>query len=318
MLETSGRRVLVTGGAGFIGSHLVDQLLRQGWEVTVLDNLSNGKRSHVERFSQNSSVRFIEGDVADPTLMRRLIRDCEPEVVYHLAALHFIPFCIANPFETLRTNVLGTQALLDVIPNSSVRKLVFTSTGDVYSDKPSPHTEEDPTGPQNVYGQSKLWCEQLLDLSRNHITGVSLLVARLFNVYGPRETNPHVVPEIIELLRKGDVLPLGNVDARRDYVYCSDVAEALIRIAMYEGNLNVFNVGTGRETSVHEIVHVLGQILDRDLFVTRDEKRFRKIDRPHLCADTSRLFTEVGWVPNIGIAEGLKELLRFEGFLTNP
>jgi UDP-glucose 4-epimerase len=271
----------------------------------------------LEQFTENPGFHFVAGDVADASSMRQLVRRCEPDLIYHLAALHFIPSCIANPFETVRTNLLGTQALLSAIDASPVKKFVLASTGDVYLPKDSPHAEGDPTGSQNIYGQSKLWCEQLIDLSRRSVPGVSFVVARFFNVYGPGETNPHVIPDILELLRKGDVLPLGNVDARRDYVYSSDIVEALSRLGEYEGDLDVVNVGTGHETSVREIVTTIGQILGRELSITRDERRFRAVDRPHLCADTSRLRKTLGWVPAVDLTRGLRELLRVEGLLAS-
>jgi UDP-glucose 4-epimerase len=314
---TPVRRALVTGGAGFIGSHLIERLLSRDWKVTAMDNLSNGRKSNVDRFLGNCGYRFVEGDIADPSLMCHVVQECEPEVVYHLAALHFIPWCVANPCETLRTNVFGTQSLLDALAPSSVRKFVFTSTSDVYLPKDSPHTEEDPTGPPNIYGQSKLCCEQLLDLSRRRMPWVRFLVVRLFNVYGPGETNPHVIPDIFELLRKGGVLPLGNVDTGRDFVHVSDVADAFLRLADYSGDLNTFNLGTSRETTAREIVGILGPILGRELSVTRDEARFRRVDRAHLCADISKASGALGWVPKVGIAEGLQHLLRVEGFITD-
>lgn len=309
------RRALVTGGAGFIGSHLVARLLGQGCDVTVVDDLSNGRLRHVERFSAQRELHFVEGDIVDRGLVRHLVREREPDVVYHLAALHFIPACVANPLETLRVNVLGTQAVLEALPSSAVKTFVFSSTADVYRPKGTPHAEGDPTAPQNIYGESKLCDERLLDLARRQLPGLRFVVARLFNAYGPGETNPHVIPDILEAVRKGDVLPLGNVEARRDYVHCADVAEALVRLGGYQGACDVFNVGTGRETSVREIVALLGRILGRELTIARDEERFRSVDRPHLCADTSRLARELGWVPPIGIVEGLRDLLRAEGIL---
>src|SRR5439155_2778218 len=147
--------------------------------------------------------------------------------IFHFAAVHYIPFCTANPFEAMRINVLGTQAVIDAAAAGPTGRIVFASTSDVYSVKDAPLSEDDPIGPYTVYGTTKMMSERLLWLATTMNPRLSVSVARLFNVYGPRETNPHVLPEVLDQLKSGGcTLRLGNLWPLRDFVFVEDVADA--------------------------------------------------------------------------------------------
>jgi UDP-glucose 4-epimerase len=306
----STRPAVVLGGAGFIGHHLVERLLAMGQPVVVVDDLSRGRREHLP---QSGRLRVVHGDVAEPGVVGAVLDSTRPAVVYHLAAMHFIPECVANPSATVRVNVLGTQVVLEALATHPTTRLVFASTADVYAPAAAAHAEDAPLEPGNVYGASKLMGEQLLDLARRGRPDAGRLVAlRFFNVYGPGETNPHVLPDVLGHLRRGAPLALGNLEPRRDYVHVRDVADALVRAAAYTGRRDVFNVGTGIGTSVRALIETLGHVLGRPLAVRQDPAKVRPVERMHLVADATRARAELGWTPAHTLADGLADLVRAE------
>lgn len=304
------RSVLVTGGAGFIGSSLVRRLLTLGYRVTVFDNLVNGLASFLP---EHEELVFANGDVTDADeLSCALSSGCE--LVVHLAAHHYIPYCDAHPAETIRTNVFGTQCLLDAIGQSeSARRLVFASTAAVYAPTSAETKESDLVQPIDIYGISKKCGEEMVELfERRH--GVSSVSARLFNVIGPRETNPHLLPEIIEQLSAGNGrLELGNLVPTRDYIYVDDVSDALVRLLESDVRGTV-NVGTGAAFSARQMVDEIGAILGRELVVASVPERQRAGDRPALLADNTRL-RELGWQPEGDFRESLRKTLAAYGLL---
>ena len=306
------RPMLVVGGAGFVGHHLVPRLLADDHDVVVIDNLSRGS---LERFGPHlgdARLGLVRGDVTDAVLVREVVAEVRPAVVFHLAAIHFIPYCDAHPSETLLVNVVGTQLVLDALALVPDARLVFASTADVYAPSAAPHREDDPITTGGVYGASKRSCEELLAIARRRDPQRRLLAARLFNVFGPGETNPHVLPDILAQVREGGTLRLGNLDARRDYVHARDVADALVRLATYDGGETVFNVGTGVGTSVRELVAALGKVLDRSLRIEQDPAKVRPVERMHLVGDTTRARQELGWTPRLTLHDGLRDLVAHE------
>lgn len=309
--------VLVTGGAGFIGSHVVDCLLAQGRRVVAIDNLRSGSVANVRHLHGREGFRLETGDLRDEAFLTRVVELGPFDTVYHLAALHYIPDCAARPAETLSVNVVGTQALLDRLNQCPPRRFLFASTGDVYAHKDGPHREEDPLEPFNIYGLSKLFGERLVEAASRSQDGASFVVARLFNTYGPRETNPHVIPQILGEIRWGDRIRLGNLWPERDYIYVSDTAAALLALGTYRefSPFQIFNVGTGVTASVEEVVKLLGQILGIRFCVEVDAERVRPVERPHLQADITRLQQATGWRPAYSLGEGLRRLCVAECLL---
>lgn len=304
-------RLLVTGGAGFVGSHLVRLLLSQGRPVVVYDNFRAGRRESLASTSDLLSV--YDGDVRDHQSLRDAVQLYRPRAVIHLAALHYIPYCSSHPVETLEVNVVGTQVVLEACRDADVRRFVFVSSAAVYAPGDRAHKEDDALGPSDIYGLSKLFGEQLIHQFHG-ATGITSYIARLFNVYGPGETNPHVIPEIVEQLGRGDRLELGNTSARRDLVHARDVARALVCLLENETPpIGVFNVGTGRETSVDEVIDLMEAELGRAIQVEHSPARMRPVDRPHLRADASLMRDKLGWRPTISLRQGLRELLKVAG-----
>jgi UDP-glucose 4-epimerase len=311
-LPSAGTRVLVTGGAGFIGSAVVSRLLAGGCEVAVVDNLTAGTRRSLPS-EWTTHFTFFEQDLVDRTGLQQIVFEFEPEACVHLAAVHFIPQCTAHPAATIETNVLGTQNLIDaLLATGRCARVVFASTADVYQADLSAHDENAALSPNNIYGVSKLCCEQLLRIasSGGRLTPV---VARLFNVYGPGETNPHILPEMVDQLLVGSELVLGNLTPRRDYVFVEDVADVLVALTASTSDMSLVNVGTGRSLSVSDLVEIASALLDRPLTMSQDPKRTRQIDRPNLQADVRRLRRVFPWATRTTFEAGFHSLLEDAG-----
>ncbi len=312
MSQEKRKRVWVTGGAGFLGPHLIDRWIERNADVVAIDNFVNGRPEHLERFHGKPNFIFAEGDIRDPVFLAGVAKAHPPDLVYHLAAHHFIPYCIANPAETLLVNVVGTQRLLDALDGTPVSRFVLASTADVYATSDIPHSETDSLGSTNIYGISKLLCENLIALAQKRFPGVKFFATRFFNIFGPGETNPHVIPDILNGLKQGNVLRLGNLSPLRDYVHTSDVAEMLLKLAEYVGSERIFNVGTGVGSSVTDLLRTLEKILGRSIRVETDPAKIRPVERQYLVANISKAQEEVGWAPNISLEKGLKELVGVE------
>ena len=306
------RRALITGGAGFLGPHLIEALLNHGWAVASMDNFSTGPRSHLDRFLRHPNFVSLEGSITDAAFVGKSFADFRPEIVYHLAAIHFIPYCVAHPAETIEVNVRGTQCLLDALVQFPARSFVLASTADVYAISDLAHSESSPIGSNNIYGIAKEFCERLLMLARKKFPGTRFTAARLFNLYGPGETNPHILPDIMAGLRQGNSLRLGNIEPRRDYVYVSDVAAAMLAVADYAGAVDTFNIGTGESRSVRQLLGLLEKVLGRQIFVEVDPAKLRPSERQNLQADISLAQRELQWSPQVSYEDGLKATLRAE------
>jgi UDP-glucose 4-epimerase len=305
-----GTRALVTGGAGFIGPHVLRRLLGAGCSVVVLDNFARGPRGRLDEFRGDDRFAVVECDLRDRDATIAAVAGVRPHLVVHLAAHHFIPFCVANPAEALRVNVLGTQHLLDGVGKAdSCQRFILASTADVYAPSERPHAESDPLAAGNVYGASKRLSEDLVAFAATQSPATRFLVARFFNVYGPGETNPHLVADILGALAAGQGLRLGNLESRRDYVYVTDVADALLGLSRYAGSRSVFNVGTGCGWSAREIVQQLEHILGRRIDVDVDPAKLRRSDRPSLVADTTLAGADLQWTARITLREGLRTML---------
>jgi UDP-glucose 4-epimerase len=309
MSKNSQAAALVTGGAGFIGSRLVQLLTSEHYRVVIVDSLLWGDDRVAAPISVGS-VQLIRGDIRNQEVMDSALRLGPFHIVFHLAAIHYIPYCAAHPLETLSVNVLGTQAVLEALSAAPPEHFVFVSTGDVYAPREAPHTEDDHLRPFTMYGISKLFGEYLVAAAAAESERTSYMVARLFNVFGSSETNPHVIPDIIAQVRQGNLIRLGNTWPRRDYIHVRDVARALLALAGHQGGAQCeyFNVGTGVASSVDDILMTLRRILNRDLVVDVEESRVRKVERPHLQASTKRILQLTGWTPLLSLEAGLREV----------
>jgi UDP-glucose 4-epimerase len=305
-------RVLVTGGAGFIGSHLVDSLLDSGQEVLVVDNFSLGRREHLDRARASGRLTVVDGDIRSKEDLRP-VADFAPDTVFHMAALHFIPYCNAHPAEALEVNLLGLDTVIRSVRGAPVKTFVFPSSGAIYGFGDRPWPESAPPRPDEVYGISKWMGEQVMARFHDDRPDVRTVIARLFNTYGPRETNPHVLPDIMKRLHQGMLIELGNLWPKRDLIYVTDTVAGLVATAAGSAGLEVFNVGTGSGTAIQDVLRSIGAIRGEPLKVEQVPDRMRDGDG-HLIADPGKLMA-TGWKPEYDLDAGLSRLLEWEGLL---
>jgi len=302
MTTSTQPTTLVTGGCGFIGFALCRRLAAAGHRVVAFDDLSRGRAENLPE-----GARLIQGDIRDPGRLAEAVSAVRPDAVIHLAAIHYLPDCAARPRETQEVNVDGTRHLLQAC-RDRVRHVVFASTAAVYASVDVPCSEDrTPVVPIEVYGESKLEGERLVEAFCRE-TGVAATTVRISNAIGRRETNPHVVPHIFESLRGSDQVPLGSVEARRDYIDTRDIADAILAVHEAAAGYHVFNVGTGVAHSVDEIVGLLGRLLGRRIEIVRDASRLRPVERMLLVADISKIRRATGWAPRVTLEESLRDL----------
>lgn len=299
-------KVLVTGGAGFIGSAVIMHLQKLGYEIFVIDNLSFGNRD----FIKVDDSHFINGDILDKALVDATMARVKPEIVIHLAAIHFIPYCNEHPYTSSDINIRGTIHVLDAAGANNVSKVFFASTAAVYPIYDDAVSETHATGPLDIYGLSKLTGERLC--SEFHLrTGIQTIVCRFFNAFGPNETNPHLIPEIQKQILGGNrKIKLGNLTPKRDFIHTYDMAAAVQTLLEKTGpGIHTYNLGRGIEYSVTEIVDAFAKAIGEPIEIEVDPARVRKVERMHLLADVTKL-KALGWEPKIGIEEGIKTLVE--------
>jgi UDP-glucose 4-epimerase len=297
--------VAVTGGAGFLGSHVCNRFVQSGANVHIFDNYHTGDPS----LAPNTAT-IHKYDIRDDTLSKHL-QEVNPDVLIHLAALHYIPYCSDNPEETFDVNVLGTRTLLEAAREFGPQKVVFASSAAVYPPRKEPNREESNLSPIDIYGKTKMIGEDYMRMFA-YDTGVSTTVARLFNIYGPNETNPHLVPAILEQVDAGKrTVELGNLRPKRDFVYVKDVSRAIKEMVTDTStDYEVYNVGSGDSKSVREVVGLVSEALGEDIDITQDEERVRETDRPNLEADITRIKQKLDWSPNTEFIQGISKLVN--------
>jgi UDP-glucose 4-epimerase len=300
--------ILVTGGAGFIGSAFVKRALKGNYNVFIYDNFSFGKKE----FLESDSIRIIEGDIRDRDRIRQVVLDLQPDYLVHLAAIHFIPFCNQHPVEASEVNILGTINVLDAAKNyGKLKKFFFASTAAVYPIMDGAISETTTPAPLDIYGLTKLAGERIVHEFYLE-TSTPTVICRFFNAFGPNETNMHIIPVIEEQIRQGRrTLQLGNMDPKRDFIHTYDMAEALIRLfEKFDVGFDIFNLGRGIEYSMHEVVAAFSSVLEEEITVETDPERVRKSDRMHLLADISKIRQFTGWAPKIELRDGISTLLK--------
>jgi len=309
--DSIDRTALVTGAAGLIGLPVVRCLHAEGFRVVAVDDGSAGTLHRLDEFADCADVRIHALDIRHRADLIRLMTVERPWGVVHLAARHFIPDCEISPAETLNANVMGTQHVLDACAAHPPQRLLFASTADVYAPGGSPHPEDDPVGPQGVYGWSKLLGERLLSDQAHRLGSCEPVIARLFNVYGPGDPHPHLLPEILRQSRCGKVLHLGDLDAARDFVYVDDVAEALV-ILLCTADPGVVNIGTGTPVTGRELVDLVAALSGWHLETQVDLSRLRRRSRPMSCANPDRLRKIVPWWPRTPLHDGIQHTITAE------
>ncbi len=296
-------RVLITGGAGFIGSALANRLVALGHHVRVLDDLSAGDPQRLDK-----RVLFTRGDVRDIPKLWTLLRgvDC----VYHLAARVSVPESILYPVEYNAVNVGGTVSLMTAVRDAGVRRVILGSSGTVYGEqKEQPIKEMAIPRPQNPYAVSKMASEYYV-LAIGALYGIETVILRIFNAYGPGQTVPPshapVIPKFVkQAISDGSVVIFGNGDQTRDFVYIDDVVEALVAAAdANDVDRSIINVGSGKETSINELVEKIERITGRNIPTLYSNAQDGGVSRS--VADISLARKRLGFEPKVDIDEGLR------------
>lgn len=300
---------LVTGGAGFIGSHITDALLARGDRVRVLDNLSTGYLKNLSNVIDQ--IEFIEGDIRDKTTVEQASTGVD--LVFHLAAMVSVPESMDKPLEAEFTNTVGTLNVLDAAKAAGVRRVVLSSTCAVYGDEPTlPKTETMQTYPQSPYAISKLAAEAYCQLF-NQSFGQETVVLRYFNVFGPRQDPSSVYSGVISIfvdkLSQGTAPSIfGDGKQTRDFVFVKDVVRAnLLASEIPNAAGKVVNIGTGHPVSINQLFTALRKVFECKL--KPDYKSVRPGDIRHSYADASRARSLLGWSAEVNFEDGLKELV---------
>lgn len=309
-------RILVTGGAGFIGSHIVDRLLNEGFEVTVIDNLDTGRLENIAYHQGRKEFHFIKGDIRDFNLVKETLKDID--VVFHEAALASVTLSVENPILTNDINVTGTLNLLKASSDLHVKRFIYASSAAVYGDARSPIKREDMNpNPTSPYGVSKLAAENYVKLFHK-LYGLETVSLRYFNVYGPRQRfdiqcayGGAITIFTNRLLRNMPPIIYGDGEQTRDFVYIQDVIEANI-LALNNKNAvgEVFNIGTGKNISVNQVANTLKEIMNKEPLKTIHTDP-RPTDIRHGYADISKAKKILGYNPKFSIKEGLTKLVKW-------
>jgi nucleoside-diphosphate-sugar epimerase len=313
--ELREENVLVTGGAGFIGSALVKRLLENDNRVTALDNFVTGDIGNLQdavgrvdgsKSELDENINLVSGDILRSDLSDLLETD-DIDYVFHLAAEPYIPSCYDRPEEFFSVNANGTLKLLLACKEAGVERIVTYSSSEVYGTAQEvPMDETHRTYPQSTYAVSKLAADRLC-FTLYHEQDVPVVILRQFNCYGPRETHPYIVPELIAQLSQTSDLSLGNINASRDLTYVTDAvrgASKLINSPEAEGE--VVNLGYGEDFTVEDLAYMVADEMDKeDIHIDIEQERFRPLDVQQLCCNYSKAEKLIGYEPTVSIQEGL-------------
>lgn len=299
-------RVMVTGGAGFIGSHTVDKLIDAGAEVLIVDNLSTGKEENINR-----KADFIRLDIESESL-HDVFEKFRPEFVIHQAAQVSVPNSVKYPVHDCKNNILGTVNLLENCRKNGVKKVVYSSSAAVYGNPDTIKISEDnPVIPLSFYGVSKLTPEFYLNVF-SHLYGLRYTVLRYANVYGPRQDalgEGGVISIFATKLLTGlSPVVFGDGEQTRDFIYVEDVAAANVKALSGADNM-ILNVGTGERISVNKLLSVMAEIINSGIKPVHADER--QGDIKHSCMEIGRIKEYLGWEPDFSLAEGLAKTMEF-------
>jgi len=310
-----GKRVVVTGAGGFIGSHLTEALVGEGADVTAVVRYNSR--------GDDGNLRYLEPAARERITVQRIdLTDMEAtrqaltgaQVVFHLAAFVGIPYSYANPHDAVLNNVLSTLNVLGVARETGVEKLVQTSTSEVYgSARQVPIAETHVLQPQSPYSASKIATDNIA-LSYHLAFGLPVAVVRPFNTFGPRQSARAVIPTVITQALTGSRIKVGTTTTTRDFTFVADTVRGFLLAAASPASVGqVINIGTGREISIADAIEIIVKLAGKNAKVERDEKRIRpeQSEVSRLCADIRRAHDLLGYEPQVTFEEGIKRTVAW-------
>jgi len=313
------RKILVTGGAGFIGSHLVDHLVERGDDVTVIDNFDpfyspEIKRQNLAPHEGKANFRLLEVDIRQLETLKSLLKGQDFDVIYHLAAKAGVRPSIKDPMTYQDVNVFGTQNLLEFAREKGVKQFIFASSSSVYGVNPNvPWREEDHVlMPISPYASTKVSGE-LLGHVYSHLYGIRFLALRLFTVYGPRQRPDLAIHKFTRMILEGKPIPVyGDGSTRRDYTFVGDIVKGLMVAMDYkETNYEVINMGNNRTVSLNEMIETIEEVLG--MKAKRETKPLQTGDVPQTWASVEKSQNLLGFRPNTPFKEGVKVFAEWYG-----
>lgn len=310
-----GQKVLVTGAGGFIGSHLVEKLASNGASVTAFVRYNSRNDPGLLRFLQPDlldQIKMIGGNLCDQSALREVVDGVQ--FIFHLGALISIPYSYVHPQEVVETNILGTTNILLAGRGAGVRRIIHTSSSEVYgSALRAPIDETHPLQGQSPYSASKIGADKIVE-SFHLAYDLPVVTVRPFNTYGPRQSTRAVIPTIITQALTSSSITLGNLDSSRDFTYVADTVEGFLRAARtpdVEGQ--VINLGFGKDISVRKLVDEIQSILGKPLEIQLDPQRLRpvKSEVNRLISDNRRAKDILDWSPQVNLREGLSRTIEW-------
>lgn len=297
-------KVLITGGAGFVGSNLTNQLIKSNHQVFIIDNLSNGKKILV-----NKQAKFFKENLLNKNRLKTIIESIKPEIVFHLAANISLTKSINNPTYDASNNIIATLNLLEILKNQNIKKFIFASSGGaIYQNTSSPSTENSPLEPISPYGISKSCCEkyiQYYSLSQN----LPYVIFRYSNIYGPTQKSlktKGVISTLTEQIKKNKPLVINkNLNNSRDYIYIDDVIKANLK-AMYFPDNGIFNISSGKSTNLKSLIDLLEKISKKKLMLKY--KNINPKEQVYSCLSNQLATQKLKWHPKYELEDGLKEI----------
>ncbi|WP_409176037.1 NAD-dependent 4,6-dehydratase LegB [Brevibacillus fortis] len=310
-MTTRGKKILVTGADGFIGSHLTERLVRLGYDVKAFVNYNSFNSWGWLDHSPNeiaSELDVFAGDIRDPHGIKQAMKDCD--TVYHLAALIAIPYSYHSPDTYVDTNVKGTLNILQAAKELGVSKVVHTSTSEVYGTAQFvPITEEHPLQGQSPYSASKIGADQMA-IAYYSSFGLPVSIIRPFNTYGPRQSARAVIPTIITQIANGQQsIRLGSLHPTRDFNYVEDTVRGFLAVAQSDKSIGeVINIGSNYEVSIGQTVEMIAELMGSKIEIFSDDQRIRpvKSEVERLWADNTKAKELLGWEPTYAGVDGLR------------
>jgi NAD dependent epimerase/dehydratase len=311
----TGRKVLITGAGGFIGSHLAETLVSEGAVVRAFVRYnSRGSLGQLHSLQENilSKIELIFGDLRDPAAIESAVQGVSH--VFHLGALIAIPYSYVHPMEVVETNIMGTLNILQSARSVGVERVVHTSSSEVYGTALHvPIEEGHPLQGQSPYSASKIGADKISE-SFYCAYGLPVVTVRPFNTYGPRQSTRAIIPSIITQALSGDVVRIGNLEARRDLTYITDTVQGFLSVAQVDGiEGQTFNLGTGQEVSIRELAQEIFSLLKISPRLEVESARLRpeKSEVARLLSDNRLAKQRLGWTPTVPLQEGLLKTIEW-------